>query len=192
MHIMKKMDVLCIIFLCLSLPVLLPAEEQVFLDYMQRELENNGWSLEEIAAFKESARHYTWEKLEGEFCEMIAHSLLFCRITGKKLSADEEAALAFHLALMATEMIKIGFREQHIIRISFHTSRDFASRIDTIRKEGDEAVAEMIRERIRLQLCKEGIDGQLKNLMKKLQKGKDEKRMYRYGGIQSGRPHHGP
>ncbi|MBN1699777.1 MAG: hypothetical protein JW881_19840 [Spirochaetales bacterium] len=186
---MKTYRVILIVFVIIGLPTFLFAGEQDFLILIEKELLNNGWTPSEAEAFTLNARQYGWEEADRDFCEMIAHSLVLCRENGGKLTAHEEAALAFHLAVTAKEMKQYGFREQQIIRISFNTSRDVVSEVRNAGEHMDEEVLEaVIREQIRKQLCKEGVDGKMKGLMKKLREGEDKKQMHRHRGTDTGRP----
>ena len=137
------------------------AADNVFLSKLQRNLQAYGWSEEEISSFMNAARHLNWDLIENDTDDVVAYSLQYCRKTNQKTTASEKAQLAYELSVAAFEMKKIGFDEDAIVRVAVNTSREFVKTLNQYRKQvTEDGLGDVIRERIRQQVCQEGTDAQ--------------------------------
>jgi len=168
---MKKYKVLIIgmgLVLLLA-PFSLFSQEQAFLLRLQTELTAQGFSTQEIAQIMTEAQNMNWEDLDHEFAELAALSLKLCQRSRMRLHIQEQVELAYHLSAMGAEMKNLGFKAQHILRFALNTTRQYIDSLQLQNQDRDRLrTRDMIRERIRDELCKEGLTEQEEKLMQRL------------------------
>jgi len=125
---------------------------------MLQQLEQEGWTEEQISDFRNAARDRNWKEAEGAEPEVLAMALQLANQDREQLEAAENADLALELAMMARTMERSGFDQREIARASFEGTREVKRNIERIREEtgtGDMTqMQSMMREQIRTQLDK--------------------------------------
>lgn len=169
---MKRIKIVSSFFLCfiyVSLSIFLYSAEEGFLYQLKRNLNAYGWSKEEITPFMHAAQHMSWESVENGYADVVAYSLHYCKRSGTETTPEEKAELAYQLAIATSDMGAVGFDEDVIVRVAINTSREFVGALNQYRKEGsEEGLGEMIRERIREQVCNEGTEAQQAKIMERV------------------------
>jgi len=156
----KGIIILSVLIFIFLLPTSFAAEYE-FLYKLQRNLQAYGWSEEEISAFMNAAEHLNWDLIENDYNDVVAYSLQYCKKTKQKTTAAEKAELAYELSAAVSDMKKIGFDDDTIVRVAVNTSREFVKALYQYRKhETEDGLGDMIRKRIREQVCREGTDTQ--------------------------------
>jgi len=164
----------------------LSAEENGFLFRLSRELKAFGWTDEEISSFLFSAETMSWKGLENGDAEMVALSLHYCWQKQIRFQTSELVQLAYHLAVMGMEMEALGFRRRNITKTALRVSAEVAEQL-RVRDKADNqnGTGELIRDRIREELCKEGLEEYQEKIMerltKRVQEGKSSQ--HRYSGV---------
>jgi len=125
---------------------------------MLQQLEQEGWTEEQIAEFRDAARNRDWEETEGAEPEVLAMALQLANQDREQLEAAENADLALELAVMARTMERSGFDQREIARASFEGTREVKRNLKRIREEvgtGDMTqMQSMMRDQIRDRLDK--------------------------------------
>jgi hypothetical protein len=151
-------------------PLAVFGQEQGFLERFKEELASKGLTTQEIAEIMLEAQNRNWEGIDNEFAEMAALTLQLCQRSRFEMSGQEKLELVYHLSAMGAELKALGFKEQHIARIAFNTTREYIDRLRLQDKERDLLrTQEMIRDRIHAELCSEGLQQQKEELMQRLQ-----------------------
>jgi hypothetical protein len=146
------------------------AEEVGFLYQLKKNLHAYGWPEEEIAPLIEASRSMNWETMENGYADVIAYSLHYSKTRGNTMTPGEKAELTYQLAHAASNMKAAGYDEDVIVRVSVNTTREFMGTLPGYRKEGTTTdLGEMIRQRIREQICQEGTDTQKTNFLERIQ-----------------------
>src|SRR6056297_1555797 len=125
---------------------------------MLQQLEQEGWTEEQISDFRNAARDRNWEETEGAEPEVLAMALQLANQDREQLEAAENADLALELAVMARTMERSGFDQREIARASFEGTREVKRNLKRIREEvgtGDMTqMQSMMRDQIRDRLDK--------------------------------------
>src|SRR6056297_1697010 len=85
-----------------------------FVREMLEQLEQEGWTEEQIAEFRNAARTRNWEEADGAEPEVLAMALQLANQEREQLEGAENADLALELAMMARTMERSGFEEREI------------------------------------------------------------------------------
>ncbi|MCF7929303.1 MAG: hypothetical protein K9L68_11035 [Spirochaetales bacterium] len=129
--------------------------EPAFLRETLQQLEQAGWTQEQLAEFEEAARQMNWKSVEGTEPELVATALQLAQQDRTQLEGAENAELALQLAVMARNMRHAGYEKEAITRAALDGTRDIARNIDQLRTrirsqhETPKAEPEQIRQRIR-------------------------------------------
>lgn len=129
--------------------------EPAFLRETLQQLEQAGWTKEQLAEFEEAARQMNWKSVEGTEPELVAAALQLAQQDRTQLEGAENAELALQLAVMARNMRHAGYEKEAITRAALDGTRDIARNIDQLRTrirsqhETPKAEPEQIRQRIR-------------------------------------------
>ncbi|MDZ7794514.1 MAG: hypothetical protein U5P10_12730 [Spirochaetia bacterium] len=102
---------------------------------MLEQLEQEGWTEEQIAEFAEAAGERDWEEAEGAEPEVVAMALQLANQDREQLEGAENADLALELAVMAGSMERSGFEQREIARASFEGTRDVVQNMERIRDQ---------------------------------------------------------
>jgi len=150
-------------------PVNIHAQENGLLFRLQRELKTLGWNNEEVGEFMYAAQEMDWNGIENGDPEMVALALHYCRQNQVANQAQERVLLAYHLAAMGIEMEALGFTRRSITVTAIGVSREFGEALRT-RANADniDGKGDLVRERIRDQLCKEGLVENNERIMERL------------------------
>ncbi|MBN2534875.1 MAG: hypothetical protein JXB88_18485 [Spirochaetales bacterium] len=184
---------ICIIYLSLSMYV--SSTEGEFLTQLKINLHTYGWLEEEIIPFMQAAQRMNWESVENNYADIVAYSLQYCKKCRMTTTSEEKTELAYHLAIAASEMKAIGFEEDVIVRVAVNTSREFVGALKQYRKKGNaDGLGEMIRERIREQVCNEGTEAQRSLIMERIRNrtGTNSNQKEKQGQQLHGGEGHGP
>jgi hypothetical protein len=187
----KKVSTIMIYTLYLLLPFIAYSTGG-FLFELKRDLIAYGWSEEEITPFMYAAEHMNWEAIENEYADVVAYSLQYCKNCGKKITSEEKAVLAYYLAIATSEMGAVGYEDDIIVRVAVNTSREIMGDLSRYRrKEGKGNLGEIIRGKIREQVCNEGTHAQQAKFMERI-RNRIEAKSEKKGKQNHGSGGHGP
>ncbi|MBN2440474.1 MAG: hypothetical protein JXJ04_03995 [Spirochaetales bacterium] len=186
---MKAMRIILICMISITYilaSITLTAAEEGYLYQLQLSLKSYGWPDEEISSVMNAAKNLNWEGIENDSCDVVAYSLQYCKRSGQETSPGEKAQIAYHLAITTSEMKALGFDEKLVVRVAIDSTREIVQSLQKYGKNDDaKGIGDMIRERIRDQVCKEGCTAQQDKLMERVQ------RRIKTGKKESGNPHNG-
>jgi hypothetical protein len=135
--------------------------EDEFLPRLERALLRLGFQERETAMIMTAARERDWEAADPDFAEMAALALTVGARVQTETQAREQVELVYNLAAMNREMQALGFTRREIARVALNAARDMAERFRERAETGNAAGrGEMIRDRIRAELCAEGLAAQ--------------------------------
>jgi len=140
-----------------------------FLPRLERALLRLGFRERETSLLMTAAQERNWEAVEPDFADLAALSLTVCERVRTETQAREQVELMYNLAAMNGEMQAFGFTRREIARIALNASRDVATRLRLNAGAGnDVGRGDMIRDRIRAQLCEEGLAAQEAQIMERI------------------------
>ncbi|MBN1523033.1 MAG: hypothetical protein JW904_01010 [Spirochaetales bacterium] len=165
-----KLILAAAVFSLFAVPAL-SAEENGFIFRLSRELKAYGWNDEETGKFVIASHLMNWNALENGDAEMVALALHYCKQKQLRLMAEEQVQLAYHLGAMGVEMEALGFKRRNITITALGVSEQVAEKLrDRKNADNETGTGDMIRERIRDELCKEGLEEQQEKIMERLTK----------------------
>ncbi|HUV08517.1 MAG TPA: hypothetical protein VMX75_12355, partial [Spirochaetia bacterium] len=123
------------------------------------QLQNRGWSDEEIRGFRQTASRFQWEQANKADPAIVAFALQYQLRSGIELQVQQRTQLAFELSLAVQEMKALGYQTQEMTRTALRATRDVALQLQVDGERTDPSgIGDMIRDTIRTRLHSDECD----------------------------------
>ncbi len=130
-------------------PSVFPVDTPAFMVQLALNLQQRGWSEEDIGQMMIQARLMDWDELEEADPELVGYALSYGYRKGGEVDpeiAQTRAQLAFELALAGLEMERNGYEPQAVARAAANGVRDAMAQIQNWKKTGKvENLGQLIR-----------------------------------------------
>jgi len=101
-----------------------PADTPVFVRNLVRLMSEAGWTSSDLAEFRQSCSSYQWEGLADTDPALLMRGLRYSFAYGDPLDAPAQAELAYELAVQVRSMLRLGYGERDIARLTTEAVRD--------------------------------------------------------------------